>query len=70
MCWVGRSGHLFGWWWWAGTDLVWVMDMGWASPNLETLAVKKAFGLPATVGVRGGDGQHRLRQACGETSLD
>jgi hypothetical protein len=31
------------------TDLVWVVDSGWARPSLATLAVKKAFGLPATV---------------------
>lgn len=32
------------------TDLVWVVDSGWASPNLATLDVKKAFGL-AAVGI-------------------
>ena len=31
-----------------GTDLVWVVDSGWASPNLAALAVKKTLGLPAT----------------------
>ncbi len=38
-----------------GTDLVWVVDSGWASPNLAALAVKKTLGLPATtclVGMR------------------
>ncbi len=37
------------------TDLVWVVDSGWASPNLAALAVKKTLGLPATtclVGMR------------------
>jgi hypothetical protein len=32
-----------------GTDLIWVIDSGWASPSRATLAVKKAFGLPATM---------------------
>ena len=54
---------------WAGTDLVWVMDMGWASPNLATLAVKKTFGLPATVGFGVTEVSIRLLQACSRPFL-
>ena len=37
-----------------GTDLIWVINSGWASPSLATLAVKKPFGLPATMVLPGG----------------